>query len=297
MNRLLLAAFSVLGMVLAATLHASPVSSVCTHCVNGICQDTAPAADNNTVIVRKPVTMWVASGNSVALTNVSQVQRKVVLKTCTGLKFEAFQLVGLISVPVRSPVTHQPIILPLNAPEVAQHPAVNGPSTGNPWPPPFPYNNLGTNCHAETLGIGQGQPSGGGATTMPPATPPPPPLPPTNPPAVPTTGAGFWLNDPAAAFKDPCWHRCTNCGAPPPNHPAGRVVIWYSAPEGAQTDHGHGTALHSATSNGNGTYSSKNGASANSSSKTEAELDGQYGAEGTVKDGRKIHKVVMIKDC
>lgn len=265
----------------------------CVNCVNGICQDSAPEADNGTPYTPGTYVMWIGNGSNVSLCYVTVHGRKVILKTCGGKELAVIQIIGYTTTQAKTP-SGVPIIYPASSPAVNGYPmAINGPTTGT-WPPTTPYRNIGTNCHAEALGVGQGLAGGQDATTHPAPT-----TPPVVPPgAVPTTGAGFWVEDPAAAYKDPCWHRCTSCGAPPPPHPAGRVVIWYSAPTtGSQTDHSKGTALHSATSNGNGSYTSKNGASENNSAETETNLDNKYGHEGEVKNGRKIHKVVMVKDC
>lgn len=267
---------------------ATAAATGCNDCRRGVCYDTAPTTDNVIGSPPRPRIMWTYDGSNVSLKYVTTHMRKVIMKTCAGKEFVAYQVVYITFSPV--PDQNQlPIVLPVGSPQVNAYPkAVNGPSTGV-WPPPGPYVNVGSNCHAETLGLGAG------TAQPPPSTPPPTPPPGAT---VPTGGEGFWVEDAAPVFTDPCWSRCTTCSEPPPPRPQGAVVVWYVAPEArGQTDHSKGTPLHSATSNGDGTYTSKNGSEAKKSNENESHLDAEYGHEGESKNGKTIHKVVMVRDC
>ena len=74
--------------------------------------------------------------------------------------------------------------------------------------------------------------------------------------------------------------------------------MWYKVPiENGQPNYEKGTATHSATSNGDGTYNSKNGAEGNRPNETMGHLTSTYGAHGSVSGGYMTCMSIKIKDC
>ena len=282
--------------VLAVLVSAASVPAQCTNCVNGVCYDEPATTDNQLETPNIPIGGWASNGDgTISFYQVYIHARRVTLKTCGGLPFVVRQVMYCTVYQAYIPGTTVHTVAPSN-PVVAGTPAMNGPSTGGPWPPPTnpPFlTYVATNCHAASVGLGP-------STGAPLPTTPAPPAPPAGGGTTlgPATGGGYRVESDAASaiFKDPCWARCAGSCFPPPT---GSVVIWYTAPEGpnGQPDHAKGKAMHSATRREDGEYDSKNGSEPDSGPSSKSELDNKYGHDGEKKNGHTIHQVTMVREC
>lgn len=287
-----------LALILVATI-TTPASfsqipaesePVCSDCQLGICRSVPPTVagpSSGTGVgpngiqhgyFDPPVYEWRPIGNNCYRLYVVGYTRQVLIFTdCDGNEIPTYRYLRIFYDPESItyceglPVSSLPTIPEViknsihNPPTEVTGP--NGPVTGPPidnWTP----GSMVYNCHAVSFGCGPGQIPGN-------ALPPPSDLPPLPASQIPPTpvigipipqtggGPGLWINHPPAtaipAGAGFGLGECDPVSTPPP---VGHIVLVMCAPRmvpGPVVDYEKAIAVHSSTSNGDGTYKSKNG--------------------------------------
>ena len=259
-------------------------TSTCTNCVGGVCWSSTPTVIPSPPgngypwadpLVQSPdgtfeIPNWSIvqrfEGNQWCIYYIDAICRWVRMLNCHGRPFYVWEVIGTreelgecFPVPSPDPRLENPAPPGGGAPVVI--PA--GPSTGSMW-----------NCHAASTGLGPGAP-----------TPPQPQCLPaprgsnttpyTPKPTVPTGSTGFWDGYGTSITQNPCWREfeCPDASAE-----AGTVVLLWRAPKNrdGSRDTSKARPVHSARSNGNGSYQSKNGGRPLNSAATKQQAFGEY---------------------
>lgn len=271
------------GLLPNFTSLAQSVPNICPGaCTAGIC-------DGSGVVLSSPVwvanwsTIWRKVGNLWCLYSIDACVRYISKPMCSGAGTVEMAQVLAFAERLCSCVPEHLINsgdgggICLNPPLAPGQP---------PTAPPNISNSCGWNCFAGVTGQGPG--------ALAPNSPVLPPHPTGASPIVTTGSDGFWLETPKSIVNNPCWEICE----PQYPEPAGTVIIVYRAKIGVngspQSD--GGMPEHAVTSNGDGTYKSKNGTAPLKNSATSAEAFGEY---ETVTDGTVTYRVCYRKrpDC
>lgn len=303
----LLTLISVLA-AFSAWAHAQQSTPGCLPCVGGVCYANPPGAvTSNELEVLDQRTAWrPMPDGTVCLCRINLIGRKVVLRNCSNLPFVVNQYFYVQVVELLSGPIDPNSVAGAGGPGTVPDTGLNGPSTGGPWPPTWPPASVTWNCHSQAIGLGPGTPA-----PLPASTPPPPSQFPGAEPVNPSgsgsgqggPGGGYFTPDPTDVYRTNCWRDCFVYQIPPPNPPngppAGTVLVWYKAPiENKEPNYSNATPLHSATSNGDGTYTSKNGTEPLRDQESYGHLEQTYGkCDSPDGKGNQIYVLVKRRDC
>ncbi len=268
--------------VLAAALAVSwaPVQQTCSSCQEGICMDspprTVPMTPPNpgglpTVFHNDQTLVWKQQGIQWCLYRRTTYCLVLIYKDCDLKDIEIWEPIGYKDEPVSPPNCYTPTP---GADPLAGNPLRNS-CCNSPGPDGVPTPGgpeiSGWNCHGYSLGFTPGSPKL-------PTTPvtPAPYMPPGTTPITPRGSAGGHANNPGPITGSSAYSLMVEgCPEPPP---PGTVVMVYEVPTGkdGKPDQSKRKAVHSATSNGDGTYKTKNGNTAAKPNASKAEAIDTY---------------------